>query len=575
MVNCMDKFSPSLFRQQFPILSQTVNDKALVYLDNAASTQKPMQVVECISRYYQTSNANVHRASHALSSKATAAYEQTRQRLVKFINARYSEEIIWTKGATESINLVAQSWGRVFLKANDEIVLSYSEHHANIVPWQIVAEQTGAKIKVLPLTAQGRIDTSNLADYIGVNTRIVCCGHISNVLGRTNPIEEVISFAKKYQALTLIDGAQAIAHHSVDVQLLDCDFYVFSAHKMYGPTGVGVLYGKRDVLQKMSPYQAGGEMIKSVSFEQTHFNDLPHKFEAGTPNIAGVVGFGETLQFINEQSLSALAEYEKSLSRYCYQQLCKILDLKFIVAGQPDIPVFSFTLLGLHNHDVAAALDSLGIAVRSGHHCAMPLMQYLAIDGCIRLSLAAYNTKEEVDMVVAALTHLVMDGKMTELTASSSSNSNLSESACTESKIALSNTSSGISADEVLTLFTRAKSWDSKHREIMLLGKKQSRMTAEFKDDNSLISGCESKAWLIYQKQTNARYVFTGDSDAKVIRGLIAIVLAAVNGKTKEDILAFDIQAYFNSIGLLQHLSPSRGNGLNAIVNKIYQIVAD
>jgi SufS family cysteine desulfurase len=577
MENCMANFSLSLFRQQFPILVQAINGKPLVYFDNAASTQKPTAVIDCYQHYYQTSNANVHRASHALSSRATTAYEESRQNLQSFINAKHSKELIWTKGSTESINLVAQSWGRQNLLPDDEIVLSYSEHHANIVPWQIVAEQTGAKIKILPLTSEGKIDTTKLEQTIGAKTRIVCCAHVSNVLGRINPIVEIINFAKQHQALTLIDGAQAIAHLPVDVQALDCDFYVFSAHKMYGPTGVGVLYGKCEILEKMSPYQAGGEMIKSVSFEQTTFNDLPHKFEAGTPNIAGIVAFGATLRFIKAQQPTALAQYESNLTQYCFEQLSQVPGLNFIVAGQPDIPVFSFTMAGQHNHDVAAELDSQGIAVRAGHHCAMPLMQYLNVDGCIRLSLAAYNSIEEIDQAALALKKISSLNSHDDVVVTVNKNpSQMLEKVndLAVDQIKVSDTAEGLSIDEVLALFSDAKSWDSKHREIMMLGKKQSTLAAKFKNEQSLISGCESKAWLIHQKNKSDCYIFSGDSEAKVIRGLLMIVLAAVNNKTSEQISAFDMPAYFNEIGLLQHLSPSRGNGLKAIVDKIYQIVA-
>ncbi|KXJ55350.1 MAG: hypothetical protein AXW17_14180, partial [Colwellia sp. Phe_37] len=314
----MEKFSDTHFRQQFPILKSRVNGHALVYFDNAATTQKPACVIERYQEYYQQSNANVHRASHALSASATADYESARKKVKSLINANAEEEIIWTKGSTESINLVAQSWGRSTLQPGDEIVLSYSEHHANIVPWQIVAKQTGATIKVLPLGKTGQIAIADLEDYIGERTRIVCVGHISNVIGRVNPIKEVIRVAKKHQALTLIDGAQAIAHLKVDVNDLDCDFYVFSAHKMYGPTGIGVLYGKRALLDKMPPYQAGGEMIKTVSFEQTTFNQLPHKFEAGTPNIAGVIAFGSALEFLEQQDHLGLVAYENALTSYCF-----------------------------------------------------------------------------------------------------------------------------------------------------------------------------------------------------------------------------------------------------------------
>lgn len=567
----MSAFSATDFRQQFPILNQSINDKPLVYFDNAASTQKPKAVIDSHQHYYHTCNANVHRASHALSAKATSAYESSRELVKRFINAKSHKEIIWTKGTTESINLVAQSWGRSNLKPGDEIVLSYAEHHANIVPWQIVAEQTGAKIKVLALTEQGRVDISKLADVIGTKTRIVCCSHISNVLGRVNPVSDVIKYAKKFQALTLIDGAQAIAHLPVDVQMLDCDFYVFSAHKMYGPTGVGVLYGKAQTLLDMSPYQAGGEMIKQVSFTKTTFNDLPHKFEAGTPNIAGVIAFGAAIEFIENCQLRQLACYEQELLQYCYQHLSQIPGLSFIVDGQPDIPVFSFTLLGHHNHDVATALDSLGIAVRSGHHCAMPLMQYLNINGCIRLSLAAYNSYEEIDKVVHALVSISQQRASVAPALAELAIANKMQAPKPDRK----EKQSALHIDDILLLFQQAKGWDSKHRQIMLLGKNQTRLPENMKNEQSLISGCESKAWLNHQKATNGAFQFQGDSDAKVIRGLIAIVLAAVNDKNGAQILAFDMQNYFTKLGLLQHLSPSRGNGLNAIVKKIHSIVSD
>ncbi len=565
LLHFMEKFSYPHFRQQFPLLAGLVNGQPLVYFDNAATTQKPQCVIDSHKDYYQENNANVHRASHSVSAQATVAFEAVREKVKRFINAKTSKEIIWTKGSTESINLVAQSWGRSNLQPNDEIVLSYSEHHANIVPWQIVAEQTGAKIKVLPLTSTGQIDVDQLEDVINQRTKIVCFAHISNVIGKINPIEDVIRVAKKYNALTLIDGAQAIAHVNVDVNKLDCDFYVFSAHKMYGPTGVGVLYAKQVLLESMPPYQAGGEMIKTVSFEKTTFNELPHKFEAGTPNIAGVVAMGAAIKFIEKYDHLALLAYENKLKDYCFEQLSTVQGLSFIVNNVPDIPVFSFTLAGQHNYDVASALDSVGIAVRAGHHCAMPLMQYLQTDGCIRLSLSAYNNVEEIDFTVQAIK---------KLTAGISKTSNsLSEISHIENAVSIPHTSADFDVESVITLFSKAQSWDSKHREIMMLGKKQLRLPNEVKTDQSLISGCESQAWLLCEKKHNDTFIFKGDSDAKVIRGLLAIVLAAVNNKTASQIVAFDMDNYFTELGLLQHLSPSRGNGLLAIVKKIYCLV--
>ncbi len=562
----MEKFSSTHFRQQFPILDSLVNGKPLVYFDNAATTQKPSCVIDSHSGYYQLSNANVHRASHALSAKATMAYENARQKVKTFINASSYQEIIWTKGSTESINLVAQSWGRTSLKPNDEIVLSYSEHHANIVPWQIVAEQTGAIIKILPLSATGQIALDKLEDIIGERTRIVCFGHISNVVGRVNPIKEIIAVAKKYQALTLVDGAQAIAHLSVDVSALDCDFYLFSGHKMYGPTGVGVLYGKQKLLAKMPPYQAGGEMIKSVSFAQTTFNELPHKFEAGTPNIAGIIALGAAISFIEQHGHAALHAYETKLKKYCFEQLSTVKGLRFIVAEEPDIPVFSFTLAGQHNHDVASALDSVGIAVRSGHHCAMPLMQYLNITGCVRISLSAYNNFQEIDFTVQQL-----QGLSQSIVPIANTVNTLKAPEIEDSSSFVSNK---LTVTDILAMFAKARSWDSKHREIMMLGKKHLPLLAEDKTEQSLISGCESHAWLVCHEENNGLLRFKADSDAKVIRGLLAIILAAVDNKTAAQIADFDMDGYFSELGLLQHLSPSRGNGVRAIVEKIYHSIA-
>lgn len=563
----MKKFSYTLFRQQFPILKSRVNGHSLVYFDNAATTQKPACLIEQYQEYYQKSNANVHRASHALSANATADYESARKKVKNLINANAEEEIIWTKGSTESINLVAQSWGRTTLQPGDEIVLSYSEHHANIVPWQIVAEQTGAKIKVLPLRKNGTISTTDLEHYIGERTKIVCVGHISNVIGRVNPVVDIIKAAKKHQALTLIDGAQAIAHIPVDVRDLDCDFYVFSAHKMYGPTGVGVLYGKRVLLEKMPPYQAGGEMIKTVSFERTTYNELPHKFESGTPNIAGVIAFGSSLNFFEKQDHLGLVAYETMLKSYCFNELSSIPGLKFLVDEAPDIPLFSFTLIGLHNHDIAAALDSVGVAVRAGHHCTMPLMQYLKVSGCIRLSLSAYNSVQEIDFVIQQLKNLTQNKTTQNQPVDTPSANEMTH--CSFSKV------NPLTVNDIYNLFANAKSWDSKHREIMLLGKKQLALAVEDKNSSSLISGCESQAWLVSTINTEGVYRFKADSEAKIIRGLLAIILAAVDNKTAGEIQAFDMNSYFARLGLLQHLSPSRGNGVRAIVEKIQHIITD
>jgi cysteine desulfurase/selenocysteine lyase len=550
----MNEFDNNTFREHFPLLNKKINNLPLVYFDNGATTQKPAVVINTVSEVYQEYNANVHRASHALSAQATLAFEQARHAVQCFVHAKYLDEIIWTSGTTEGINLIAQSWGQQNLQRGDEILLSYAEHHANIVPWQLVADKTGAIIRVIPLTSTGVIDESALEALFNDKTKVVSCAHVSNVIGKINPIEKVIELAQKYEALSVIDGAQACAHLSLDMQSLGCDFYVFSAHKMYGPTGVGVLYGKRDLLNAMPPYQGGGEMIKKVSFSGTSFNKLPFKFEAGTPNYAGVIAFSASINFINGFTLSAIATYEQKLTHYCYQKLRSISSVNFVTEQQPDIGVISFTVSNIHNHDIASSLDAVGIAIRSGHHCAMPLMEYLQLTGCIRVSFAAYNTYAEIDFFIEQLTLLIGALKSTG----------------SKEEIIENDSPAGISAEQaMLNRFSLLKGWDLRHREIMLLGKNLIRMDKTLRNDSSIIQGCESHAWMSATKNSQEKLTFSCDSDARVIRGLMVIILAAYQNKSSKQILAFDDKSYFESLGLLQHLSPSRSNGVKAIIEKI------
>ncbi len=564
----MKSFEPEQFRRLFPLIvsngaSNLSVDKApsLVYFDNAATTQKPACVIDCYRHYYQNFNANVHRASHNLSAKATTAFEQAREQVKHFINARSIKEIIWSKGTTESINLIASSLGQRVLSSGDELIITVSEHHANIVPWQLIAAKTGAVIKVLTLDKNGRVDLSDFDALLSHRTKIVCCAHLSNVIAKINPIDVLIAKAKAVGAITVIDGAQAVAHFPVDVQKLNCDFYLFSAHKMYGPTGVGVLYGKQLLLESMPPYQAGGEMIEKVSFnEATTFNALPFKFEAGTPNIAGVLAFSEALTFLSQYSTAQMRDYELQLTHYCYQALANISSVQFIVEQVADIPVISFTIKGHHNHDIATSLNSYGIAIRSGHHCAMPLMEYLQISGCLRVSMAAYNTIAEVDYFIRCLIK-ILEPESTD-----------SDQISVKTNSAEKRHSNSEASTEIIAKLSQVKGWDARHREIMLLGKQLPRLDKTKRNDHTLISGCESLAWLMASKNSQGVYHFHADSDAKVIRGLLVIVLAALNDKTAVQIQSFDIDAYFSRLGLLQHLSPSRGNGVLAIVEKIKEI---
>ncbi|WP_421251003.1 aminotransferase class V-fold PLP-dependent enzyme [Aeromonas sp. 600584] len=390
-------------RSQFPALAQEVNGHPLVYLDNAATTQKPQAVLDAIAHYYGADNANVHRAAHALSGRATRAFETARETVARFINAPYSREVIWTRGTTEAINLVAQSWGMSELKTGDEIILSTLEHHANIVPWQLVAQRTGAEIRVITLDERGDLDLAAYHAMLGPRTRLVSVAHVSNALGTVNPVKEIVAAAKTVGAVTLIDGAQAVAHLEVDVQAIGCDFYAFSGHKLYGPTGIGVLWGRTELLERMPPWQAGGEMIDRVSFSGTTFNTLPFKFEAGTPHIAGAIGLAAAIDFVMGQDREWLAQHEQALTDYLAAGLQQVPGLRLIGEPGKRAGAVSFLLDDIHPQDAATLLDMQGIALRVGHHCAMPLMESLGIGGTMRASLACYNNRDDVDTLLAAL----------------------------------------------------------------------------------------------------------------------------------------------------------------------------
>ena len=392
----------SKIRKQFPILSTKVNGENLVYFDNGATTQKPQSVITAESNYYQNENSNVHRGVHFLSGLATDKFEETRITIQNFISAKHSHEIIFTKGTTDSINIVASGY-RTLLNKGDEIIISELEHHSNIVPWQMCCEQSGANLKVIPLLDNGSLDMVAFENFLSENTKLVSVSHISNTLGTINPIEKIIDKAQAVGAKVMIDGAQAAAHISLNMQSLGADFYCFSAHKLYGPTGVGILYGKEDVLNELPPYQGGGEMIKEVSFKKTTYACLPHKFEAGTPNIAGVVAFKSAIDFITELGLSNIAKYEEELLQYATEEVLKIEGLKIYGTAKNKSGIISFNINELHPYDIGMIVDKMGIAIRTGHHCTQPIMERFNIPGTARISLAVYNTKEEIDICINAL----------------------------------------------------------------------------------------------------------------------------------------------------------------------------
>jgi cysteine desulfurase/selenocysteine lyase len=389
-------------RTQFPLLHQKVNSKDLVYFDNAASTQKPQVVIDALNHYYSNDNANIHRGVHYLSQLATDKFEDTRNTVQEFINAKNSCEIIFTKGTTDSINLVANGY-RSMLNKGDDIIISEMEHHSNIVPWQMCCEVSGATLKVIPILDNGDLDMDAFENLLSEKTKLVAVTHISNALGTINPVEKLIALTHKVGAKILIDGAQATPHTLVDVQGLDVDFYCFSAHKMYGPTGVGVLYGKEALLNELPPYQGGGEMIKEVSFEKTTYADLPHKFEAGTPNIAGVIAFKAAMDFITDLGISTIAKHEDTLVQYVTKQLLTISGMQFIGEAKKRAALVSFNIESLHPYDIGVLLDKMGIAIRTGHHCAQPIMEHYKVSGTVRMSFAIYNTKEEIDSCITAI----------------------------------------------------------------------------------------------------------------------------------------------------------------------------
>lgn len=396
-------FNVDEIRKDFPILHQEVNGYPLVYFDNGATSQKPKQVIDAISKYYEEYNSNIHRGVHHLSQIATTAYEKAREEIQLFLNAKELAEIVFTKGTTEGINLVAQSWGRKFLKEGDEVVISAMEHHANIVPWQMICEEKGAVLKVIPMSQSGELIMEEAEKLIGEKTKIVAVMHVSNALGTINPIQKIIQLAKQVDAITLVDGAQAVPHFMVDVQELDCDFYTFSAHKLLGPTGVGVLYGKKQILEAMPPWQGGGDMIKDVSFEKTTYADVPLKFEAGTPNIAGCIVMAEAVRYWKALNHEHVKLYEDALFSYAVEKLSEIEGMRFIGTAKEKVAVISFLIDGLHPYDVGFILDKYGVALRTGHHCAQPVMDFYGVPGTLRASFSFYNTFAEIDQMVDAI----------------------------------------------------------------------------------------------------------------------------------------------------------------------------
>ena len=554
-------FDPMKARRDFPILSSKINGQALIYLDNAATTQKPRCVIDSLSRFYKLSNSNVHRGSHTLSNRATSDFEKARESVAEFINAPSSKEVIWTRGATEAINLIANSFADSQLLADDIILVSVMEHHANIVPWQQVAIKKKAQVIPIPLTAEGRLDLVVYQQLLNQHRpKIVAITHVSNALGVINPVTKITAMAKAVGATVVIDGAQAIAHEAVDVQQIGCDFYLFSGHKCYGPTGIGVLWGDKALLEEMPPWQCGGEMIESVSFAGTTFNKLPFKFEAGTPPIADAIAFAEALRYLNRWNRKAIAAHEQSL-RVQAIDLCKQIEGVHILAIEPEnVGILSFIVDGVHPQDLATLLDQSGIAVRSGHHCTMPLMEYLGCSGTIRASFALYNTAAEVEFFANALQQCISQLRNISVPGTDSVDADLIY--CDVEK-----------QQQLINSLCSVNNWQARFDLLLSFGKRLPALAQAYKTEENRVSGCESNVWLIATQQEDLSWKFAIDSDARLMRGISYLILSAIQHQSRTSLLSLDTDQLLQSCNLSRYLSPSRTNGVKAIIEQIKHLI--
>lgn len=555
-------------REEFPALHQSVNGKPLVYLDSAATTQKPRCVLDAMDRFYERDNANVHRGVHTLSQRATDAFERARLTIARFLNASDANEIVFARGATEAINLVAASYGGANLKPGDEALISTMEHHSNIVPWQLACERTGASLKVIPITDEGEIALEAYEQLLSEKTKIISVVHVSNALGTINPIREMVAIARKRapNAVFVVDGAQATAHMKVDVRDLGVDFYAVSAHKMYGPTGIGALFGRKDLLDAMPPYQGGGDMIKSVSFEKTIYNDVPFRFEAGTPNIAGAIGFAAAAEFLNRIGVERIGAHEHQLLQEGISLLDQIHGLRLIGRAKDRAGVMSFVLDGIDAYTAAVQLDQEGIAVRVGHHCTEPLMKRFGLNATMRATLGAYSTREEVEALVNGLLKV---RRMSE-------SRQLSKGIARDTKAIPA--SNALDLARIVETFEFFEEWEERYGYLLDLEKKLPPMRDEDKTEENFVHGCQSQVWMkVWMEEGGSGEPILrviARSDAAIVNGLIAILLAAYDGKTLREAVAFDASALFKRLGLIEHLSPTRRNGLHSMVARVRELAA-
>jgi cysteine desulfurase / selenocysteine lyase len=570
-------------RAQFPILATRLHGEPLAYLDNAASTQQPAQVIQAVGDYHRQYHANIHRGVYQLSRNATRMHDYAREVVAHFMHAAEPVECIFTRGTTESINLVAASWGRANLKPGDEIILSNLEHHSNIVPWQLACEATGARIKVIPIDDAGELDMDEYRRLLSSRTRLVAVNHVSNALGTINPVKEIIDQAHAAGALALIDGAQWVAHGATDVQALDADFYAFSGHKLYGPTGIGVLYGKRRLLEAMPPYQGGGDMIEQVTFEKTTYAQLPNKFEAGTPHIAGAVGLAAAIEWLEGVGFERISAHEQRLLRHATERLSTISGLEIKGTARRKAAVVSWVLVDppIGTLDIGMQLDLRAICIRTGHHCCQPLMDRLGIASTARASFGIYNELSEIDRLAEAVREIVgaarakparADALATEEVAGKSSQRQPGD-AVYPTAVAESPTAA---AEEIAEIFLLLPDWPMRHQQIMDLGARLPAMPESLKTPDNFVPGCQSRVHMAARVRPESGGVieFLADSDADIVRGLIALLQQLYSGQRADAILAFDVQSFFSRLGLDEHLSMTRRNGLVAMVERIRRIAA-
>jgi cysteine desulfurase/selenocysteine lyase len=584
--HALEAFDPALVRADFPILSQRVHQKPLAYLDNGATTQKPQAVINAISNFYARDNANIHRAVHTLSQRSTDAFESARKRVARFLNAPSSDEIVFTRGTTESINLVAHSFTSRFCKPGDEILISTLEHHSNIVPWQLAAERLGLVLKVIPIDDTGELLYDAIPDLISDRTKLVSITHTSNALGTEIDVARIAKLAHALGARILVDGAQWVGHRPTDVRALDCDFYVFSAHKLFGPTGVGVLWGRRELLDDMPPYHGGGDMIRTVSFNGSTWADLPNKFEAGTPDIAGVIGLSAAIEYLADldsrfDPASRLA-HEDALLKHCVDGLTA-LGVRIIGTARKKAAVVSFRMErpDVDHHTLATLLDTEAVAVRSGHHCCMPLMDRLGIPGTVRASMSFYNNADDIDRLISGVKKIRDNFARPHANASATTPSIASSDAAhaAEQDIPFAPafaSSPEDAARQLIEDFDLFDDWEQKHEYLLDLGRTLKILPTRAMCEANRVQGCQSTVHLVGRERPSSPHTleFAAYADAFIVNGLIALLTRLFSGQRAADVLAFDTDAFFARIGLSHHLSMGRRNGLAGMVSRIRLLAA-